>query len=105
MAAYQWAALGLMITLGFVVHSTMELNRFRKRLAIPKRLLNFRDFEVWRRPDTFDPQEVRLVRVNWGGCVASFGLFALLLAFAPEHIWDDLQLPDPTQRATATSSD
>lgn len=86
METYQVVGVAVMVGMGFVVHSTMSLNRLRKVMGVPKEMFNFRDLSVLRKPDQFDPLEVRLVRTNWLACVALFALVLVLINVIPEEL-------------------
>ena len=56
METYQAVALAVMAAMGFVVHSTMQLNGLRKRMRVEKVMFNYRDLSVILRPGEFDPR-------------------------------------------------
>jgi len=91
MEVYQAVALAVMLGMGFVVHSTMSLNRLRNVMGVPKVMFNFRDISVLRHPDQYDPLEVRLVRTNWVACVALFTLVLVLINVVPEELVRQLE--------------
>lgn len=91
METYQVVGIAVMIGMGFVVHSTMSLNRLRNVMGVPKAMFNFRDLSVIRNPGDFDPLEVRLVRTNWIACVALFALVLVLINVVPEELIRELE--------------
>ena len=86
MEAYQVVAVTVMIAMGFVVNSTLKLTRFRKKTGVKRTMVDLRDLSVFRQPDKFDVEEVRLVRRNWIACAALFALVLLMLAVSPEDL-------------------
>ena len=86
METYQLVGIAVMVGMGFVVHSTMSLNRLRNVMGVPKAMFNFRDLSVLRHPDRFDPLEVRLVRTTWVACVGLFVLVIVLINVVPEEL-------------------
>ena len=88
MQAYQVVAVAVavMIAMGFVVNSTLKLTRFRKKTGVKRTMVDLRDLSVFRQPDNFDAEEVRLVRSNWIACAALFALVLLMLAVSPEDL-------------------
>ena len=54
METYQLVGIAVMVGMGFVVHSTMSLNRLRNVMGVPKAMFNFRDLTVLRNPGDFD---------------------------------------------------
>ena len=90
MELYQLVGLAAFIGMGYVVHSTMALNGLRKRMGVPKQMLNFRDIRVMRNPGEFEPEEVKRVRVNWIACAVLFALVLVLIVVSPEDAMDRL---------------
>ena len=86
MEPYQAVAVAVMIAMGFVVNSTMKLNKFRKKIGVKRTMVNLRDLSVLRQPRDYDSEEVRLVRTNWIACVTLFALVLLMLAVSPEDL-------------------
>ncbi len=86
MEPYQAVAVAVMIAMGFVVNSTMRLNKFRKKIGVKRTMVNLRDLSVFRRPRNYDSEEVRLVRTNWIACATVFALVLLMLAVSPEDL-------------------
>ncbi len=86
MEPYQAVAVAVMIAMGFVVNSTMKLNKFRKKIGVKRTMVNLRDLSVFRQPRNYDTEEVRLVRTNWVACVTLFTLVLLMLAVSPEDL-------------------
>ena len=95
METYQLVGVAVMVGMGFVVHSTMSLNRLRNVMGVPKQMFNFRDLSVLRHPDRFDPLEVRLVRTNWIACVALFVLVITLINVIPADLIRELEASIP----------
>ena len=75
-----------MIAMGFVVNSTLKLNNLRKQNGVVRTAVNLRDLSIFRQPQNFDEQEVRLVRNNWIACATMFALVLLMLAVSPEDL-------------------
>lgn len=75
-----------MIAMGFVVNSTLKLNRFRKKIGVKRTMVDLRDLSVLRQPRNYDNEEVRLVRSNWIACGALLALVLLMLAVSPEDL-------------------
>ena len=86
MEPYQAVAVAVMIAMGFVVNSTMKLNKFRKKIGVKRTMVNLRDLSVFRQPRNYDTEEVHLVRTNWVACVTLFTLVLLMLAVSPEDL-------------------
>ncbi len=75
-----------MIAMGFVVNSTLKLNRYRKKTGVKRTMVDLRDLSVLRQPRNYDNEEVRLVRSNWIACAALLALVLLMLALSPEDL-------------------
>lgn len=86
MEPYQAVALAAMIAMGFVVNSTLKLNKFRKKIGVRRTLFDVRDLSVIRQPRNYDTEEVRLVRTNWIACATTLALVLLMLALSPEDL-------------------
>jgi hypothetical protein len=86
METYQAVAIAVMIAMGFVVNSTLKLNKLRKENGIVWPMINLRDLSVFMQPQDYDAKEVHLVRSNWIACAAVFVLVLLMLAVIPEDL-------------------
>ena len=86
MEPYQAVAIAVMIAMGFVVNSTMKLNKYRKKIGVKRTAVNLRDLSVFRQPWNYDAEEARLVRTNWIACATLFALVLLMLAVSPEDL-------------------
>lgn len=86
MEAYQAVGIGVMVAMGFVVHSTVRLNALRKARKVERHMINVRDWFVLIRPADFDAEEVQWVRTSWIACAALMGLLLLLFALAPDDM-------------------
>ena len=86
MEPYQAVALVAMFAMGFVVSSTIKLNRFRKKIGVTRTMFDLRDLSVIRQPQNYDVEEVRLVRKNWIACAATLALILLMLGLSPEDL-------------------
>ena len=92
---YQLIGVAVMVGMGFVVHSTMSLNRLRNVMGVPKAMFNFRDLTVLRDPGQFDPLEVKLVRTNWLACIILFALILVLINVIPDELVRELEASLP----------
>ena len=90
METYHFVAIVVVIAMGFVVDTTLRLNKLRKQLGIVRPMINWRDLEVAYQPQDFDAYEVTLVRRNWAACTAVFALVLLLLTLLPPDMAQDL---------------
>ena len=86
MEPYKAVAIAVMIAMGFVVNSTLKLNRFRKKIGVKRTMVDLRDLSVFRQPRNYDAEEVRLVRANWITCAALLALVILMLGVIPEDL-------------------
>jgi hypothetical protein len=86
MEPYKAVAIAVMIAMGFVVNSTMKLNKYRKKIGVKRTVVNLRDLSVFRRPWNYDAEEARLVHTNWIACATLFALVLLMLAVSPEDL-------------------
>jgi len=86
MQFYQIVALAVMLTLGFLIDTTVKLFRYRRRAKIAQEPWRMRDIQILRRPKTFEAEEVRLARRHWVSCVLMLGLILLFLAVRPAVI-------------------
>ena len=86
MQFYQIVALAVMLTLGFLIDTTVKLFRYRRRAKIAQEPWRMRDIQSLRRPKTFEAEEVRLARRHWVSCVLMLGLILLFLAVRPAVI-------------------
>ena len=90
MELYEWLAVGVVIAMGLVVHSTVQLNRWRRYMQIPKPMFNYRDFLVLRSPSDFERDEVILVRIHWIACGALLVLLVVLGNVLPPEMLERL---------------
>jgi hypothetical protein len=90
MEPYQVAALAVMLVMAYVVHATLQLTNFRKKAGVRRAPINLRDLAVFRRPETFEAEEVRLVRKSWLACAALMLLFLLMLGVLPQDIVEQI---------------
>lgn len=91
MVSYQIVAVAALVAMGLVVHSTVQLNRWRRAMQTPKKMFNTRDLDVLRRPADFESDEVLLVRIHWISCIALMVLLLALAAVVPPEVLEKLQ--------------
>jgi hypothetical protein len=90
MQSYQAAAIAVMLAMAYVVHATLQLNNFRKKAGVKRAPVNLRDLAVFRRPKTFDAEEVRLVHKSWLACASLMALFLLMLSALPQDVVEQI---------------
>ena len=90
MQPYQASAIAVMLVMAYVVHATLQLTNFRKKAGVKRTPVDLRDLAVFRRPKTFDAEEVRLVRKSWLACAALLLLFLLLLSVLPQDVVEQI---------------
>lgn len=88
---YEAAAALVIACMGFIIHTTLKLNAYRRSLGVPRRLLNFRDMQVIIEPRKFDRKEILLVRVNWLASAVLLGLVIGLFWLLPPEVVEQLE--------------
>jgi len=86
MQFHQIVALAVMLSLGFLIDTTVKLFRYRRRAKIAQEPWRMRDIQILRKPEAFEAEEVRLARRHWVSCALMLGLILLFLTVRPAVI-------------------
>jgi hypothetical protein len=95
-------AIAIIITMAFVMDSTVKLFRFRRKNKITQSPLKFRDISILRRPNDFPVEEARLTYKNWISCTVMLVLMMLFLYVSPDSLRD--VGPPPMAKPPAASA-
>ena len=83
---HQVIAIAVMVALALVIDTTIKLFRYRRRAKIAQEPWRMRDVQILRKPEQFEPDEVKLARRHWIACVAMLAMILLFLALRPDVI-------------------
>ena len=101
MDIYIVVAIAIIITMAFVLDSTVKLFRFRRQNKVAQVSLKFRDISILRRPNDFPVEEARLTYKNWISCTVMLLLMAIFLCISPDNLRQASPLPLANPSATS----
>ena len=84
MEPHNIVAICAILSMAFVIDSTVKLWRYRKRNGLLKASIGFRDIKILFRPNEYEVEEARLTYKNWISTGAMLTLMIIFLFINPE---------------------
>lgn len=99
MEFHQAVAICIVISMAFVIDSTVKLYKYRRKNGIHNMQGPLRDMKILRRPLDYDHEEARLTIRNWLSCCMMLALMVVFLIASPPSLREA-----PAEDAPATES-
>lgn len=102
---HQAIAICVVISLAFVIDSTIKLYKYRAKNEVDHIRGPLRDIAIVRRPAAFPLEESRLVIRNWLSCFAFLGLLVAFYFASPDDVGPSSALTPPAPSSQSDVSD